>query len=262
MPKTGMDLAPPNPGLPNALSQPTNDFPGGFRIFEGVSVKKTQVQAMKAGRQRIPESGFTMFELVIVVFIILIVSAMAIIQLQPTWQQFQANAALDQVKTTVRQARETAISQRRTIVVVIPTAVNATPCPPGGGVVNCIELYQMVVSGTPPVAVQAATPFLVIPIENHAQLLSFAGEPDTPDAFIGAPPTAPAGIYYAANTGAPPSGMQFQSDGTFTDGTGAPINVTILLGEPNIPTTARAVTILGNTGRVTPYHGTGVAWFK
>jgi hypothetical protein len=208
------------------------------------------------------DRGFSVVELLITCVIIFTISAMAIIQLQPTWQQFQSNAALDQVKTTMRQARETAISERRTIVVVMPTAITATPCLPAGGVVNCIELYQMVVSGTPPVAVEAANPFLVIPIENHAQLLSFAGEPDTPDNFIGVPPAAPVGIYNGASQGAPPTGMQFQSDGTFTDGNGNPINVTIFLGEPNIPTTARAVTILGNTGRVSPYNGTGVAWFK
>ncbi len=225
-------------------------------------MRDAEVSLSKIRREQNPESGFTMFELAIVCLIILVVSAMAIIQLQPTWQQFQANAAMDQVKTTLRQARETAISQRRTIVVVFPNAAASTPCLPGGGIVNCIELYQMVVSGTPPAAVEAANPYLVIPIENHAQLLSYTGEPDTPDNFIGAPPAVPAGIYTGATSGAPTSGMQFQSDGTFTNGNGTPINVTLFFGEPNLPTTARAITVLGNTGRVTAYHGTGVYWFK
>jgi type II secretory pathway pseudopilin PulG len=236
--------------------------PRNLTPVEGVSVKTMEVKPRRARRQQAQERGFSILELLIVTAMIFVISAMAIIQLQPTWQQIQANAAMDQVKTTLRQARETAISQRRTIVVTMPTAAIGTPCLPGGGIVNCIELYQMVVSGTPPTAIEAANPFLVIPIENHAQLLSFAGEPDTPDKFIGSPPVAPGGIYYGSNSGAPPSGMQFQSDGTFTNGSGNPINLTLFLGEPNYTTTARAITVLGNTGRVTAYHGTGVAWFK
>jgi hypothetical protein len=38
--------------------------------------------------------------------------------------------------------------------------------------------------------------------------------------------------------------------------------VSIFLGEAGIPSSARAVTILGNTGRVFAYHGTGTAWFR
>jgi hypothetical protein len=102
----------------------------------------------------------------------------------------------------------------------------------------------------------------VLPIENKVQLLSFAGEPDTPDGFIGASPAAPNGLYSGSNASAPTTGMAFQSDGTFTDGNGNPINVSIFLGEAGIPSSARAVTILGNTGRVFAYHGTGRAWFR
>ena len=136
-------------------------------------------------------------------------------------------------------------------------------CLPNTGVMNCISLTQMVVTaGTPPTVAQAANPFLVVPIQNNAQFLSFSGEPDTPDAFIGAGPSAPNGIYTGAAAGVPASGVQFQSDGTLTNGNGTPINLTLFLGVKNIPTTARSVTVLGNTGRVSPYRGTGVAWFR
>ena len=78
--------------------------------------------------------GFTFVELLVVIGIIFIISAMAIIQLLPAWQQSQSDAAVDQVKSTLRQARETAISQRRTIAVQF-----------SGN--NTISLYQFVVVG-------------------------------------------------------------------------------------------------------------------
>jgi hypothetical protein len=209
------------------------------------------------------ERGFSIIELVTVCVIAMTVMAMAMVQMQPMWQQFQANSGFDQLKTTLRQARELAISQRRTIVVQLLTPAAGTPCLPSSRVMNCIALTQVtVVAGTPPTQVQAPLPFLVIPIENDVQFISFTGEPDTPDAFIGAPPTAPNGIYTGAAAGVPNSGIQFQSDGTLTNGNGNPINLTLFLGVANMSSTARAITVLGNTGRVSPYRGTGVAWFR
>jgi len=209
------------------------------------------------------ERGFSIIELLTVCIIAMTVMAMAIIQMQPTWQQFQANEAFDEAKATLRQARELAISERRSIVVQFLTPAASTPCLPQGSVLNCISLTQMVVTaGTPPTVAQAPNPFLTIPIENNVQFLSFSGEPDTPDAFIGAAPVTPNGIYTGAVAGVPSSGIQFQSDGTLTNGSGVPINLTLFLGVKNIPTTARSMTILGNTGRVSPYRGTGKAWFR
>ena len=90
--------------------------------------------------------------------------------------------------------------------------------------------------------------------------MTFAGMPDTPDTF--GVPGGGSGIMFGSVTGGPPSGMEFQSDGTFTDGTGVPINGTVFMGITNIPASARAVTVLGNTGRIRGYHGTGTGWFQ
>jgi hypothetical protein len=73
--------------------------------------------------------GFSTLELLTTVCIVFVVLAMAVIQLQPTWQQIQADVAKDQVKSTLRQARELAISERRTIVVQFLNAANGTACP-------------------------------------------------------------------------------------------------------------------------------------
>lgn len=225
-------------------------------------MKIAKINAAQNGTRTSSQRGFSIVELMIVTIVIFIIAAFAVLQLQPAWQQIQANAALNQVKSTLRQARELSISQRRTIIVQFLTAPVAS-CPGTGSVYNCIALTQMVVTpGNPPTQAAAANPFLVLPIEGNVKIMTFAGEPDTPDAFIGVAPTAPLGLYTGATAGAPTSGLQFQSDGTFTNGNVNPVNLTIFLGETKIPTTARAITILGNTGRVTWYQGTGTAWFR
>ena len=194
---------------------------------------------------RISASGFSMIELLVVIAVIFIISGMALFQLQPTWQQSESNAAVDQVKSTLRLARETAISQRRTIAVQF-----------SGN--NTILLYQFAVVGT--TSTIATTPFLTLPIEKNVTFITFNGMPDTPDAY--GLPGGGSGIMFEGVVGGPPSGMEFQSDGTFTDGTGLPINGTVFMGLTGIPATARAVTVLGNTGRVRAYHGTGTGWFQ
>lgn len=181
--------------------------------------------------------------MIVVVVIIGVILTMALLELQPTVQQFRANAALDQVKGAMRQARELSISERRTIVVQFVGN-------------NTIELFQV----TEPGNVVANAPFMTLPIENTVSFMTFPGEPDTPDTY--GIPAVPSGIEFAGVVGGPPVGMQFQSDGTFTDANGNPINGTVFMGITNVPTSARAVTILGGTGRVHSWRGSGLSWFQ
>jgi hypothetical protein len=219
--------------------------------------------AVKLRRPFSSETGFSVFELTVVVSVIFILIAFAVVQLRPTLQQMTANAGLDEVKSGLRQARELAISQRRTILLQFLNSAPGSPC---SNVQVCLALTEMqVIPGVPPAPpteVAAPNPFQVLPIEGNVGFLSFNGEPDTPDAFIGLPPAPPNGVYNGGTPGVPPTGMQFNSDGSFTNGNGDPINLTIFLGEANVPTTARAITILGNTGKVSWYQGTGSAWSR
>lgn len=125
-----------------------------------------------AGRQNNRECGYSLVEAVVITAVIITVASIAVMRLEPYLKQSQATAGLDQVKTVLRQARETAISQRRTIVVKFVSTQASTPCPVAANVYNCIELYQMVVSGTPATAAQAANPFVTVPIENNIQFLT------------------------------------------------------------------------------------------
>jgi prepilin-type N-terminal cleavage/methylation domain-containing protein len=186
------------------------------------------------------QAGFSMLEVTMVMAISLVILSMSVIKLQPLWQQVQANSALQEVKETLREGRELAISQRRTIVVKFT-----------GG--NTVSFYQV----SEPANTVSTTAFLTLPLPGQAQFMTYTGEADTPDGF-GIPTSG--GIEFGGSSGTPTSGVEFQSDGTFTDGNGNPINGTVFLGLPNVPTSARAVTILGNTGRIKPYHYTGSVW--
>lgn len=219
-------------------------------------------------RNRNQQSGYTLVEFVMVTVLVGIVAAMAILQMRPTWQDLQTNSGMDQIKAALRTARETAISQRRTIVVKFVATVSSSPCPPAANVFNCVELYQMVVSGSPPTATVAANPFLTLPVDNNVQLGTFSGEVDlpSPDNFVtaGSGISVPNGVYFGnpVVVGGPGSGMEFQSDGTFTDGSGNPINGTLFLMVANVQNSARAVTVLGNTGRIRSWKYTTNGWFQ
>jgi type II secretory pathway pseudopilin PulG len=186
--------------------------------------------------------GFTLIETLIVVLMSMTLMAISIFQLQPAMQLFRSRAVTDQVKGTLRQARELAISERRSVVVQFVGN-------------NTIQLFQVV----EPANTIALTPFLTMPLESGAQFMTFSGETDTPDRF-GIPSTG--GIEFGGVAGGPTTGMQFQSDGTFTDGNGNPINGTVFLASPNVNSTAGAVTVLGNTGRVRRYYYSRSGWSK
>src|SRR5216110_2223174 len=112
------------------------------------------------------ERGFTLLESLIVISMSMTILAISILQLQPTMQLFRSRAVTGQVKGTLRQARELAISERRSIVVQF--AGN-----------NTIQLFEVL----EPTNTMALTPFLTVSIGSGVQFMTFSGETDTPDGF-------------------------------------------------------------------------------
>ena len=222
---------------------PTESFMHGRP--EGVSVREqnTRLKARRGGDQA---RGFSMIEMLVVIAISMVIAAIAIIQARPALMQINANNAKDEVQGALRQARETAISDRRDVQVEFLTN---PPANPPGSYLRLTRLGGLCC---------ANTVILMMPISNRVIFTTFPGEPDSPDGFGNG-----GAIYFAGVAGGPPAGMMYQSDGTFTSlGTGIPINGTVFLGVPNQPTTARAITILGATGRVRSYHISGTTtWF-
>jgi prepilin-type N-terminal cleavage/methylation domain-containing protein len=218
------------------------------RREKGVKVKTRQSFSRQTARSlRSAQAGFSLTEMMIVVAVGFIVTVMALTQLQPTLQNYQASSAEDTVKSTLRQAREYAVSQRRTVAVSFKTD-------PFGNPELVLNLYTVAFG------VQSLnnTPFLTVPITDRVQFTRFAAMPDTPDNFGACAALCFNGAGYATG-----SIIEFQSDGTFTDGTGTPINGSIFIGIPATPNTARAITILGSTGRIKSWTGTsGQYWVQ
>ncbi len=203
---------------------------------EGVNVKKRDTNLRRARRGGGQTRGFSMIELLIVTFILMIVSAMAIVELAPTYQQQEANAAMIQVASQLRQAREIAMTQRRDIQVSFIGN-------------NLIQLTQLNLPA-------GQTVLSTVPIQAPVVFMLNPGTPDTPDAFGNAGP-----IEFGGIVGGPPT-MMFQSDGTFVSTTGVILNGTVFLGEPKVPAATRAVTILGATGRIRMYKANPTGWIN
>jgi type II secretory pathway pseudopilin PulG len=196
------------------------------------------MQVASVRRTRHSQRGFSTIEMVVVVMIVMIVAGIAIIKLNPTRQQQQADAAMIQVSSQLRKAREIAIEKRRDVTVTF-----------SGN--NSITLTQLNLP-----AGAAPTNLGTIPIQAPAVFMTMPGMPDTPDGFGNTDP-----VYFNGIAGGPP-GMMFQSDGTFVDAVGNYVNGTVFIGIANVPSSARAVTVLGATGNIRTYKGTGTGWAK
>lgn len=193
------------------------------------------------------EAGFSLIEMVVVVALIIIVSAMALVQMRPILADADLDTATRQVMDQIRQAREYSITNRRYVKIQFPTVA-----------VGAALRYEVVLTQMDSLTTGAGTtnPVLsTVIIEAPAQYYSFGGI-DTPDAYGNSAP-----IVFEGTSGGPVGGMLFQSDGELVDGsTYQPINGTVFLGVPGTKTSARAITVLGATGRVRGWKGTGTLW--
>jgi type II secretory pathway pseudopilin PulG len=190
------------------------------------------------------ECGFTIVELVIVVAVIMIISAMAVFQLPSALRNSRSDTALRQIVNQMRQAREYAIANRRYVQISFATV--------GGLAQITITQKNSLTAGAGVDRVLS-----VVPIQSPMQFTVFAAKGDTPDAYGNA-----AAIVFAGVNGGPPTGMYFQSDGELVQAIPPflPINGSVFLGVAGNPTTARAMTVLGTTGRVRGWNGSGATW--
>lgn len=190
------------------------------------------------------ESGFSLVELCVVIGIAMIISVMAIVGIQPALQNAKYDAAMRELVTQLRQAREYAIANRRYVAITFPT-VGSRPqvvttqmntLTPGAGAVNPV--------------------ISTVTIEGPGTYLVYPTMPDTPDGY-----GKSGAICFEGLSGGPVGGMLFQSDGELIDGiTFLPINGTVFMASAGQPTTARAVTVLGSTGRIRGWKSSGASW--
>lgn len=179
--------------------------------------------------------GFSTVELLAGLLIMGVIIAIAIIQLEPAVQQIRANSAMFLLSSQLRWARQSAISQRRNFIVQFV----------GNNEITIFRQEQ---------PTQALTQVSDVHLNPTVFFQLTPGLPDTPDGYGNGGP-----VVFNGQVGGPPV-MQFQSDGTFDDGNGNPINGTVFVGITGIATCGRAVSVLGATGRVRSFKSNGTGW--
>jgi prepilin-type N-terminal cleavage/methylation domain-containing protein len=182
------------------------------------------------------QHGFSLIEGLIAIAVIGIVLGMAIINFSSIMPNFKANSAMDAILYRLRSAREQAIAHRRNVQITFV----------GNNQITIAELWPV---GVPP-------PPVTYTFEGGAKFITFGSVPDLPAPYNfgnGAP------IIFGGQAGGPPI-MQFTTSGAFVDGGNTLLNGTVFLGMPGNATTARAISVLGATGRIREYHWDGTAW--
>jgi prepilin-type N-terminal cleavage/methylation domain-containing protein len=170
------------------------------------------------------QHGFTLLEAMATISITAIVGSMATAGIVSARRGYQGDGAMRVVMSQLNLAREMAITQRRNMEVQFV----------GGNWVRIVRHE---------VAPGVTTVLSSMALEGNAQFALTSGVSDTPDGF---------GATSAVEFGAAATVM-FTTDGTLIDSGGTPVNGTVFLSIQNQQISARAVTVLGSTGRVRGY---------
>ena len=182
------------------------------------------------------QRGFSLLEILTGLAIISVVLAMGMLNYSTILPNFKANSAMDQLLYQLRSARERAIAHRREVQVQFSGT-------------NQLTITELWLVGTAP-------PASTVSFEGGAQYIVFSTIPDLPAPFNFG---NTAGVYFGGVSGGPPI-MKFSTTGSFIDGGNTLVNGTVFMGISGKPSTARAISILGATGRVREYHWDGTQW--
>jgi Tfp pilus assembly protein FimT len=177
------------------------------------------------------ERGYNVVEMMFVLGFMGILASMAVIQINTSRPGMKADGGLRIVLGQMNQAREMAITQRRYMRVVLTTP-------------NTVAIVREDTTST-------TTTLSTIPIEGGVVFALTTGVPDTPDAFGNS-----SAIYWAGT----PTNVKFTPDGTLVNQNGATTNGSVFLAWQNMTLAARAITVLGSTGRVRGYKWDGRSW--
>jgi prepilin-type N-terminal cleavage/methylation domain-containing protein len=193
--------------------------------------------------------GFSLIELLIVSLIIIIITAISIPQIKSTLREAHNRQAFEQVLTAMRRAHEIAVDRRRVVVLTFNTKPSATTA------ATITFTQQVLVPGNPPTYVLAPavnsfnpeTTTLPLDMDFITPAAAVTNNPDG----LGPPGSGTDFGYSGVVGGAGLNTMYFQVDGTVLrdSQTGAVASGVIYVGRTGDPTSNRAASILGTTGR-------------
>jgi prepilin-type N-terminal cleavage/methylation domain-containing protein len=176
------------------------------------------------------QRGFTLLEMITVVAIVMVGSAIAIPVTMAMVNNARGDSAVIMTASFLETARNRAVAERRNMQLSFPSN-------------NTIQVDRIEVPSGLLTTISSMT------LEGGEEFTRL-GLPDTPDAFGGAG---------ALNfTGTAP--VMFTSDGSFIDSAGDITNGTIFVAKPGEPTSGRAVTIWGVTGLMRTWKWRGTVW--
>jgi len=199
------------------------------------------------------QKGFSLIETMIVLVVMMILATWAVLGIGSNINT-KANAAMGTVVTQMRQARQIAISSRRNVLVTFTAP-------------NKIQLAVQTLPGEAPAATIAPV-YLNDNAPNGMQFLVFPSLPDTPMAFG----NSQAITFAPASGGTSGLNVLFTTQGSFVGTTVASnyaqvgnsnlVNASIFMGISGKTSSARAITILGGTGRVRSFYWGGTNWYE
>jgi prepilin-type N-terminal cleavage/methylation domain-containing protein len=203
-------------------------------------------------RAKKADKGFSLVELLIVIAVISVLASMAIMSTMSSTYGSKANDAMFEVITQLRTAREIAVTKRRNVLVTF-TAPNE------------IQLTVETLPGETP-ATPIAPVYLNDGVPGGNIFYVYPGTPDTPMGFG----NSSAITLTPATGGTAGLAVMFSTSGALVGSTGTsgyntvgdnnPVNASIFTGIAGQGNTARAVTVMGTTGRVRSYSWTGTTW--
>jgi Tfp pilus assembly protein FimT len=174
-------------------------------------------------------SGFSLLETLLTVGVLMVMTAISVPAIRNEVFDAKASSAMRQVQGSLRAARDAAMTQRRTMEVIFS----------GNGTIQVFRMDGVV-----------RTPLSTMTLVNGMGYQMFTSLPDTPDLF-----GQGGGVSFGGLTT-----VYFLADGSVSDAVGIPVSGTLFLGMPNQPLSARAVTVLGPTGRIQSYRWDSRVW--
>jgi type II secretory pathway pseudopilin PulG len=188
---------------------------------------------VKSRQTRAAERGYSVVELIFVMGVMTVLASMAAFQIGQSRPAALGDGALRVVIAQMNAARELAITQRRNMRLTFSNGK--------------VDIIRENIPGAP-------TTISSVLFEGGVVFTTVSGLPDTPDGFGNS-----SAVVFPTAIGTPPE-VKFSPEGTFINQDGLTLNGSIFVALPNQKMSARAVTIMGTTGRIRGYRWNGGAW--